>query len=64
MKEREEFSLTDLAPMEARTGGRLTALETVTVMGVEVLVFPAMSLATAVRVWESLETPAVFQLPA
>jgi len=38
-------------------------LETVTVTEAEVVVFPAASRATAVRMWEPLETPDVFQVP-
>jgi hypothetical protein len=41
--------------------GGVTTLFTVTVMVAEVVVFPAASLATAVRVWAALELLVVFQ---
>ena len=46
-------------------GGVVSAMEldTVTVMLLDVVVFPAASLATAVSVWEPLDTPTVFHEP-
>ena len=53
--------VTDFAPIKERTGAVL--LLTVTVTGLEVLVFPAASRAVAVRVWVPLEIPTVFHDP-